>query len=369
LKDWIIVGAGISGATAARALVNAGHKDILVLDSRNHVGGNTFDEFDSNGVLVHRYGPHIFHTQSEKIFTFLSNFTDWIKYEHKVLGQYSTVRAPVPFNLESLEKLWPGNCAELIADLKAAFPEQETLTINQLLNSNESLVAEFGKFVFDNVYKDYSLKQWGQDILLLSPGVLSRVPVRLNYDPRYFEDKYQYMPKLGYTQMIKNMLLHESVDVQLATQFNPTTHKARLGILYCGSLDELHNYSLGKLPYRSLRFEFEYVENEDVTDVGTINYLNSLPATRVSNMRVITQQDTLSTVLVTEYPEEYMPGINQRFYPIPSDENRNLFHDYESLTKEKFPNLSHLGRLGDYKYYNMDQAVARALQLVGSILN
>jgi UDP-galactopyranose mutase len=238
---WVIVGAGISGATAARNLADSGEKGILVLDSRYHIAGNTFDFYDLNGVLVHKYGPHIFHTKSEKIYNYLSNFTEWTSYEHKVLGTFDDLQAPIPFNFETLDKTWSGNKVELKKRLQIYFEGREEVFISQLIASKDDLVKDFGNFVFEKVFLKYSQKQWGRNVLNLSPSILARVPVRLNYDSRYFSDKFQVIPKLGYTNMISNLLQHDEIDIQTNTEFNYHKHKPTKKILFSGAIDALNN--------------------------------------------------------------------------------------------------------------------------------
>jgi UDP-galactopyranose mutase len=367
--DWVIVGSGISGATAARNLAELGEKRILVLDSRNHIAGNVFDFYDSNGVLIHKYGPHIFHTKSEKIYNYLSNFTEWTSYEHKVLGTFDNLEAPIPFNFETLDKVWTGNKAELKQRLQVCFENREEVFVSQLLTSKDDLIKDFGNFVFRKVFLKYSQKQWGRDVLTLSPSILARVPVRLNYDSRYFSDKYQVIPKLGYTNMISNLLQHIEIDVQINTTFNYHIHKPAKKILFSGPIDGLNERIYGSLEYRSTKFYFQNISAINSLQTATLNYLGDEVYTRVTDIRKITSQNIDRTVLISEVAEEFVPGINEPYYPVQNTQNNALYQQYLRRTRELYVDLIPFGRLGDYKYYDMDQAVARALQLTNSLLN
>jgi UDP-galactopyranose mutase len=367
--EWIIVGAGISGATAARNLADLGEKRILVLEARNHIAGNVYDFYDSNGVLVHKYGPHIFHTKSDKIYNYLSNFTEWHFYEHKVLGTFDDLHAPIPFNFETLDKTWTGNKVELKQRLKIYFKDREEVFVSQLLSANDDLIKDFGNFVFEKVFSKYSQKQWGRDVLKLSPSILARVPVRLNYDSRYFSDKYQVIPKHGYTSMISNLLQHDEIDVQTSTQFDYEKHKPTKKILFSGTIDALNNRIFGSLEYRSTQFDYENVSDSNFLQTATLNYLGDEIYTRITDIRKITLQDIDKSVLISEIPEEFVSGLNEPYYPIQSSENNLLYQKYLKRTQEFYVDLIPFGRLGDYKYYDMDQAVARALQLTNSLVS
>ena len=361
--DWLIVGAGFTGATLAERLAARGQK-VLVIDRRAHIAGNAYDETDANGLLVHRYGPHIFHTNSDKVWDYLSRFTEWRPYEHRVLGSIDGQLAPIPFNLNTLEKLFPAEqAARLGQALVARFGMDVKVPILKLRETDDAELRALGDYIYEKVFLHYTEKQWGMRPEELDPGVTARVPVFVGRDDRYFHDRYQAMPKDGYTAMFERMLAHENIRVELETDFASLSADTAKRIVFTGPIDEFFNYEAGELPYRSLRFDFVTKEVERFQAVGTVNYPNEFDYTRITEMKHLTGQGASVTSLVYEYPEVYRRGLNSPYYPIPCGDTRVLLQPYLDRAEALAGKVWFAGRLGDYQYYNMDQACGRALSL------
>ncbi len=362
--DWIVVGAGFTGATFAERMATAG-KRVLVVERRSHIGGNAYDEHNNDGILVHRYGPHIFHTNSEVVWKYLSAFTEWRPYEHRVLGLLEGQFVPIPFNLNSLAALFPAVLATRIEKvLIAEYGFGAKVPILKLRNSTNAEIQDFAEYVYLNVFEQYTIKQWQLSPEQLSPSVTARVPVSISRDDRYFQDTYQAMPLKGYTSMFRRMLNHPNISVMLNSDWKGTiSGVSGKQVLYTGAIDELLDYRFGPLPYRSLRFEERTLNEVQHQPVGTINYPNNNEYTRITEQKIITGQDAPVTTIVTEYPRPHEPGRTIAYYPIPRDENQLLYAPYLEAARAEFPNLLLAGRLADYQYYNMDQACARALKL------
>lgn len=352
----LIVGAGFAGSTCARVLADKGY-NIKVIDIRNHIGGNAYDYFDSNGVLVHKYGPHIFHTNSEKVFKFLSRFTEWRFYEHRVLSEVNGKLYPIPINRTTLSMVTGQDMSELEAE---KYLESKRIRFDYPKNSEEVVLNSVGKSLCEMFFSGYTRKQWSLELKDLSAGVASRIPTRTNDDDRYFTDCYQFMPNDGYTQLFIRMLEHPLIDVSLGIDFFDIKQELNFNhIIYTGPIDRYFNYCHGKLPYRSLKFSNKHIENcSSWQQAGTINYPNCHDYTRITEMKKITGQVCSGTSLVIEYPcDEGDP-----FYPIPRKENQELYKKYLEMSENE-ENVSFTGRLAEYKYYNMDQVVASALKL------
>jgi UDP-galactopyranose mutase len=366
--DWLIVGAGLTGATLAERLASVAGQRVHVIDQRPHVAGNAYDEVDRHGHLVHRYGPHIFHTNSERVWTYLSRFTRWRPYEHRVLGVVDGLQVPIPFNLASIDALFaPADARRLAAALLESYGAGARVPILKMRDSPEPAVRRLADFVYEKVFLGYTIKQWGRDPEQLDASVTGRVPIVVSRDDRYFQDRFQGMPLHGYTTMVRAMLDHPNIDVSLSTDFaslEESTHSNR--VIYTGPIDAYFHYADGPLPYRSLRFEFSHYDAPSVQSVGTVNYTMTEAFTRVTEMKYLTGQQIPGTALITEYPGPYAPGENEPYYPIPSPDSRELHRAY-SARAERLHRVRFAGRLGDYKYYNMDQAVARALSLFDEI--
>lgn len=364
--DWIVVGAGFTGATFAERMAAAG-KRVRVIERRAHIGGNAYDEANGHGILVHRYGPHIFHTNSDAVWTYLSNFTAWRPYEHRVLGLIEGKLVPIPFNLYSLHALFPIRTA---ARIESALIEQyglgRKIPILKLRESQQAEIREFADYVYRNVFEGYTLKQWELRPEELSPSVTARVPVAISRDDRYFKDSYQAMPRDGYTAMFRRMLDHPNIEIILDSEWeHPKAAASGVRVLFTGAIDELLDYRFGPLPYRSLRFEERTLDKAQHQPAGTVNYPNDYEYTRITEQKIITGQQAAVTTLMTEYPRAHKPGETIAYYPIPRDENQVLYAKYAAAVQAEFPRLHLAGRLADYQYYNMDQACARALKLAG----
>lgn len=375
MKDVIIIGAGFAGATVANVLANKG-KNVLIIDKRNHIGGNAYDYMEED-ILIHKYGPHIFHTNSKEVFDYLSNFTEWYKYEHKVLGHVDNKLVPIPFNFKSIEECLPEKAEKLIELLKKDYGEGKKVPIMELLSNENEDIRHLANYIYEHVFKYYTMKQWDMKVEELDSAVSARVPVNTSYDDRYFNDTYQYMPKEGYTKLIEKMLDNEHIEVLLNTNVTDIL-KLEDGtiyynnvpfdgdVYYTGALDELFEYKHGELPYRSLDLILERL-NKTFQDAATENYPeNDVKFTRITEYKHFMEVEPKGvTYIHTEYPFPYRRNGevgNVPYYPIIKDENQAL---YETYVKEasKYPKLHLIGRLAEYKYYNMDAIVLKALEM------
>lgn len=355
MYHYLIVGAGLSGAVCARMLADSGKK-VLIIDKRNHVGGNTYDEYDEYGVLIHKYGPHIFHTNEKRVVEYLSRFTDWTLYEHRVRASIDGKLVPMPINLDTVNQLYNLN---LDAAGLAEFFKQRAEPIEVPKNSEDVVVGVVGRELFEKFFEGYTLKQWSLHPRDLDASVTARVPIRFNRDDRYFADKYQMMPRAGYTKMVQNMLDHENIHIMLNTPFQAIRETiAHEKLIFTGPVDEYFHHELGKLPYRSLRFEFETVDRDSYQDYATVNYPNSYDFTRISEFKKLTGQSCRYSTVVREYPM----AEGEPYYPIPAREGKELYQKYKDLA-EKTQDVIFLGRLGRYSYMNMDKVVLEALNL------
>lgn len=362
--DYLIVGAGYSGSVIAERIASQLEKKVLVIDKRDHIGGNAYDYYDEHGILIHKYGPHIFHTNSKKVWDYLSQFTDWRLYEHQVLGVIEGKKVPIPFNLNSLHTLFPSKSAQKFEkELIRQFGLGAKVPILKLKESADEQLKFLAEYIYKNVFYGYTLKQWKLKPEDLSPSVTARVPVYISRDNRYFQDLYQAMPKQGYTKMFENILQHKNIELLLNTEFRDVNTKEFKKIIFTGPVDEFFDFVHGELPYRSLRFETDYYEQEWYQEVGTVNYPNNYNFTRITEFKHLTGQKKNDTVITTEYPEAYKRGSNIPYYPIPRDENAQLFAKYKPEIAKLNGYVLFVGRLADYTYYNMDQAVARALNM------
>lgn len=354
--DILIVGAGFAGCVLAERCASVG-KSVLVIDRRDHIGGNAYDELDRNGSLVHRFGPHIFHTNSPKVVEYLSRFTDWIPYEHRVLAMLDGKFYPIPVNQTTVNRLY-----KLSLDEKgmAAFLDRVREPRNPILTSEDVVLSSVGRDLCDKFFRGYTRKQWGLDLAELSVGVAARIPVRTNSDDRYFTDSFQKMPSEGYTRMFARMLDHPNIRLELGTDFRVFQRRASWNLLvYTGPIDEYFENCFGRLPYRSLRFEHDYLPEVDrFQPVGTVNYPNDHAFTRITEFKHMTGQVHAGTSIVREYPGDE----GEPYYPVPRPENDALLENYLSLAANE-RNTLFVGRLAEYRYYNMDQVVARALMV------
>lgn len=354
MYDYLIVGCGFAGAVLAERLASVANKKVLIIDKRAHIGGNAYDFYDETGILIHKYGPHIFHTNSAEVFNYLSNFTDWRPYEHHVLASVDGQLVPIPINLNTINKLYGLNLSSPeVADFLASKAEKRV----PILTSEDVVVNAVGEELFEKFFKGYTKKQWDLYPAELDASVTARVPTRTNRDNRYFTDTFQAMPAQGYTKMFERLLDHPNIHVMLNADFEAIKDSiAYKEIIYTGPIDQYFGYCYGKLPYRSINFKFESHDKEWYQETGTINYPNTQPYTRITEFKYLTGQQHHRTTIVYEYPT----AEGDPYYPIPRKQNTELYNQYRDLAAG-LPNVHFLGRLGTYKYYNMDQVVAQAL--------
>jgi UDP-galactopyranose mutase len=354
--DAVVVGAGFAGSVMAERLASQDGMRVLVVEKRAHIGGNASDEVDEAGILVHRYGPHIFHTNSQKIVDYLSHFTAWRPYEHRVRAVVDGQRLPIPINLDTVNTLYGLrlDSAELPAWFAAVAEPRE-----RIVTAEDAVVSKIGRDLYEKFFRGYTRKQWGVEPSQLDAQVTARIPVRVNRDDRYFTDCFQAMPRHGYTQMFRRILDHPRITIWLDTDWRsvaPQFGARRPLLVWTGPIDDFFDQCYGPLPYRSLEFRFETRDIEWAQEVGTINYPNEEAYTRVTEMKHLTGQAHPRTTLVYEYPS----AGGEPYYPIPRPENAALYRRYAALA-EQSPAVVFVGRLATYRYYNMDQVVAQAL--------
>lgn len=354
--DYLIAGAGFAGSVVAERMASSGKK-VLVVDRRKHIGGNAYDHFNEDGLLIHRYGPHIFHTNSEQVFNYLSKFTAWRSYEHRVLASVDGKLVPVPINQDTVNTLY-GLKLKTEAEVEAFFAMQAEPRAS-IRTSEDVVVSKVGRDLYEKLFRNYTRKQWGKDPSELDALVTARIPVRTNRDDRYFTDQYQAMPKHGYTSMFENMLDHRNITIELGCDYRDVAQKVKFKeIVYTGPVDEFFGFRFGTLPYRSLRFEHKTLKKEFLQPVAVINYPNDHAYTRVTEFKHLTGQAHRETSVVYEYPA----AEGDPYYPVPTPENAALYKRYAELASAT-PNVHFVGRLATYRYYNMDQVVAQALTL------
>jgi len=358
--DYLIVGAGFAGSVLAERLAKDADKKILILDKRNHIAGNAFDFYNADGILVHKYGPHIFHTNSADVFRYLSAFTEWRPYEHRVLASVDGQLVPIPINLTTINQLYGLNLnSDQVEDFFSARAESK----GRAVTSEDVVVGRVGRELYEKFFKNYTKKQWDLDPSELDASVTARVPTRTNKDDRYFTDTYQAMPLEGYTKMFEKMLDHPNIKLMLNTDYKEVMNDIPFkNMIYTGPIDSYFDYCYGKLPYRSLDFKFETIAAEKYLPTGTVNYPNEQFYTRITDFKYLTGQVHPKTAIVYEYPK----ADGDPYYPIPRPENAVLYKRYQQLAQE-MTNTYFTGRLGTYKYYNMDQVVAQSLALYKKI--
>ena len=354
--DYLITGAGFAGSVLAERLATQLHKKVLIIDRRNHIGGNTYDYYDESGILVHKYGPHIFHTNSADVFNYLSKFTKWRQYEHHVLASVDGQLVPIPINQNTINSLYGLN---LNSEEVAAFYNQRAEKKNIIKTSEDVVMSAVGRELYEKFFKSYTKKQWGLDPSELDASVTARVPTRTNKDNRYFTDVYQSMPLHGYTKLFENLLSNPNIKIMLNTDYKDVMDIIPYkNLIFTGPVDDYFNNCYGKLPYRSIDFKFETLDADVFQPTGTVNYPNSHAYTRITEFKYLTGQKHDKTSVVYEYPT----ADGDPYYPIPCPENRAMYKKYELLA-DTLPNVYFTGRLGTYKYYNMDQVVAQSLAL------
>jgi UDP-galactopyranose mutase len=360
--DVLVVGAGFAGSVVAERLASAG-KSVVVVDKRPHIGGNAYDECDLAGVLVHRYGPHIFHTNAPHVAGYLSRFTEWRPYEHKVLSSVEGALYPVPINQTTINRLYGLSLDE--AGI-AAFLEKVRERCDPIRTSEDLVLNSVGRDLCDKFFRGYTRKQWGMDLSELNASVAARIPVRTNADDRYFSDEFQKMPAEGYTKMFARMLDHPEIRLELGVSYEQARKQiAAETVFYTGPIDEYFGYRYGKLPYRSLRFEHEHLPGtEKFQPVGTVNYPNDFEFTRITEFKHMTGQTHSGTSIVREYSQ----SEGEPYYPVPTAESDELCRRYHAMAESE-RNVFFVGRLAKYKYFNMDQVVASAIKVAGAVTN
>lgn len=379
--DCIVIGCGFAGAVISREIAERAGKKVLIIEKHSHIGGNAYDFLNDEGILIHKYGPHIFHTNNKCVFDYISRFTQWNDYSHEVLANIYDKLMPVPFNLNSLYIAFDSKKAKRLEQkLVAIFGMDKRLTIAQLRDQTDSDLVELANFVYNNVFLYYTQKQWGVTPMHIDPSVIARVPILISRDNRYFQDKYQGIPSYGYTQLFEKMLDHPNISLRLNTNANVLFNMIKNQIffedrpfngtvIFTGALDEFFDCRFGRLPYRTLDFVFE---THDVTwyqSKGTINYTVDKPFTRITEFKHLTGQNIDGkTTIMKEYPKAYSGSESEiPYYAILNSNNLALYEKYKQLT-ENFSDFYLLGRLAEYKYYNMDAIIERALLLSDSII-
>ena len=378
--DWLIVGAGFAGSVLAERLASQRGERVMVIDRRPHVAGNAYDHLDPAGVLIHRYGPHIFHTNSKQVFDHLSRFTRWRAYEHRVLAEVKSpltggpVRVPMPINLDTVNRLyglslsedevedWMAERAERVPAIRTSeeldgWFEARAEKVDEVRTSEDVVVSKVGRELYEKFFRGYTRKQWGLDPSELDKSVTARVPTRTNRDDRYFGDEYQFMPKHGYTRMFERMLDHPNINIMVQTDYaavkDAIPHRR---VIFTGPIDEFFGFRFGRLPYRSLHFRHVTLDKEWHQPVAVVNYPQTQDYTRVTEYKHLTGQTHPKTALTYEYPS----ADGDPYYPVPKAENQELYKRYERLALVT-PNVWFVGRLATYRYYNMDQIVGQAL--------
>ncbi len=369
--DFIIVGAGISGCVMAERLASHFNKPILIIESRNHIAGNCYDYRNEHNILVHKYGPHIFHTNKEKVWKYLSNFTSWEEYEHKVLASIEGKLINIPFNLNSLYKCFPNSLAQKLEEkLLSNYKYGEKIPILTLQNSQDEDLLFLSNYVYEKVFLGYTVKQWEMSPEALDNSVMSRVPFLVSRDDRYFSDKYQALPKSGYTNLCNNILNNKNINILLATNFNNIKKYLKYKtLIFTGKIDSYFEYRFGELGYRDLYFEFLDYEFSEYQPVSQVNYPCNNKFTRITEFKHFYKTKNLKTTIAKEYSIKHDSSKSfSPYYPIPNEENLLLYKKY----REEAANLKNIvfaGRLGDYKYYNMDESIARALEVADKLIN
>lgn len=357
--DYLIVGAGYAGSVLAERLARGSGKQVLLVDRRPHIAGNAYDHYDDAGVLVHKYGPHIFHTNSKEVFEYLSRFTEWRPYQHKVLASVDGQLVPIPINLDTINRLYGLNLSSFqMEEFLASRAEPR----DPLRTSEDVVVNKIGRELYEKFFRGYTRKQWGLDPSELDAQVTARVPTRINRDDRYFTDMYQSMPKHGFTRLFGNMLDHPNIKILLNTDYREVRDALPYReLIFTGPVDEFFDFQFGKLPYRCLEFKHETINRPQYQPVAVVNYPNDYEFTRITEFKHLTGQEHPKTSIVYEFPR----AEGDPYYPIPRSENAEIYRQYQQLADAA--GVHFVGRLASYKYYNMDQVVAQALTLYARI--
>ncbi|MGN6550491.1 MAG: UDP-galactopyranose mutase [Pararhizobium sp.] len=358
--DWLVVGAGFAGSVLAERIASQRGETVLVVDRRDHIGGNAHDCHDEAGLLIHRYGPHIFHTNAQSIVDYLSQFTGWRPYEHRVLAAVDGKLLPIPINLDTINRLYG---LDLTSEELEQFLANRRETVAEVRTAEDVVVSTVGRELYEKFFRGYTRKQWGVDPSQLSKSVTARVPTRTNRDDRYFADSFQNMPVDGYTRMFERMLDHPNIRIMLETDYREICGEIGFRrLIYTGPIDEFFDWELGRLPYRSLRFEHVTLDCERFQPVAVVNYPQTERYTRITEYKHLTGQRHPKTSLTYEYPTD----VGDPYYPVPRAENEALYKRYEALAAGR-PDAWFVGRLATYRYYNMDQVVGQALSTFSRI--
>ena len=371
--DFVVVGAGFAGSVISERIANILNKKVLIIEKRNHIGGNCYDYKDKSGIIIHKYGPHLFHTDNKEVFEYLSNFTDWQIYHHKVLAFIDGKKVPIPFNLNTLYIVFPETIAKRLEEkLTNRYEYNSKVPILELKKENDKDLKFLAEYIYEKVFLNYTAKQWNKKPEEIDPEVTARVPIFVGKDNRYFNDKYQVVPTDGYTKIFERMLNNRNIKLMLNTDFREVIsidierkklflfgQEFKGKLIFTGMIDELFNYKFGELPYRTLELRFKTLETEYFQEVATVNYPNNYDFTRITEFKHIHPIETDKTTILYEYPKEYKRG-DTPYYPVFTKENREIYNKYKEFAKN-FKNLVLVGRLANYKYYDMDDIVAKAL--------
>ncbi|MCT7486753.1 UDP-galactopyranose mutase [Aliarcobacter cryaerophilus] len=372
--DYIVVGSGLSGVVMAERIATQLNKKVLIIEKRNHIGGNCYDFKDENNILIHKYGPHLFHTNNKDVIDYLSKFTSWDIYNHEVLCFIDGKKVPIPFNFNTLYEVFPNQKAKALeAKLLETYDYNSKVPILELKKSTDKDLQFLADFIYEKIFVNYTAKQWGMKPEDMNGAVTARVPIFIGRDNRYFNDSYQMLPKDSYTKMIENMLNYKNIKIMLNTDFQEICtlkdkdfylfdKKFDGKVIYTGQIDELFDYKFGDLPYRSVNMQFETIEKDFYQEKATVNYPNDYDFTRITEFKHIHPINTPKTTILKEYPQEYVRNKNTPYYPIFTNENQNKYNQYLEYSK-KFENLILVGRLAEYKYYDMDDIVKKALEV------
>jgi len=351
---YIIVGAGLAGLTMAERIANVCDEKVLVIEKRNHIGGNIYDSYNEDGILVHNYGPHIFHTNDQGVYRYLSDFTKWNDFWHRVLTYVDGNLIPMPITVETINKLYNLNldCSEVEEFLK-----KQAVQIEDIKTSKDVALSKVGQDIYEKIFESYTKKQWGVDPGELDTSVISRIPIRLNRDTRYFNDKYQGMPSQGYTKMCEKMVANKNIKIMLNTDYKEVINGITYDtLIYTGATDEYYQNKYGKLSYRSINFVFETYDKEEFQEAPVVNYPNDYDYTRITEFKKLSWQEHKKTTICKEFP----CAQGEPYYPFPTKECKALFARYEEDMKNE-SKVIFIGRLAEYRYYNMDAVVRRAL--------
>lgn len=372
--EYVIIGAGYAGSVLAERIASQLGKKVLLIEKRNHIGGNCYDLKDENNILIHKYGPHIFHTDNKVVWDYLSLFTHWDNYHHEVLAMVDGKKVPIPFNLNTLHQVFPASLADKIeTKLLKTYTYNSKVPILELKKADDPDLKMLADFIYEKVFAHYTAKQWGMKPEEIDPAVTARVPVFIGRDNRYFNDRYQATPKAGFTKMFERMLDHPNIKLMLNTDFKEVCtlendkfllfgQQFNGKVIYTGCVDELFDYEFGQLAYRTINMAFETVDKEKYQEAATVNYPYNYDYLRITEFKYLHPCSSPKTTILREYPAEYKPGTNIPYYPVFTDECRNSYTKYLERA-EKVPGLILVGRLAEYKYYDMDDMVARALEV------